>query len=241
MTEDAKTVEREDERIMPLTGHLDELRRRILRILAALAASFLFCFWGHERILRILTDAAGGRNFVITHPSEAFMTAIRLSFFAALLVTAPFALVEGWAFVRPGLHAAERRLVGWVSPLSLLLFAGAALATFRSMPALIGLLGSPAPSWVQAMLSIGRTATFTLKLMLAMGLLAQLPLLLGLAWSAGFVRSAVFERRRTAVWIAIGVGVAALAPADLLTKAAAALPLVALYEASALVLRLIGR
>lgn len=241
MTEDAKTVEREDERIMPLTGHLSELRQRLLRVLAALTASFLLCFWGHERILLLLTAAAGAPSFVITHPSEAFMTALRLSFFAALFVTAPLALVEGWAFVRPGLHAAERRLVGWTSPLSLLLFGGAAIATLRSMPALIGLLTAPAPVWVQAMLSIGRTATFTLKLMLLMGLLAQLPLVLVLAWSAGFVRSSVFERRRAAAWLVIGVCAAALAPADLLTKVAVALPLIALYETSALALRLLGR
>lgn len=227
--------------VMPLSGHLDELRTRILRILGALVLAFLFCFWCHVGILRLLVEPAGARSFVITHPSEAFMTSLRLSFFAALLLVAPLLLVEGWAFVRPGLRKVERRFLRWVAPLSATLFLSAALAGYLAMPLLLNLLTRGAPTWVEAMLSIGRYATFSLTAMLVCGLLAQIPLLFAVAWAAGFVHSRVIERRRGAAWIAIGIATAMLAPPDLLSKVALALPLIGLYEGMGCLLRLFGR
>ncbi len=226
---------------MPLTGHLSELRTRILRVLVFCIMVFLFCFVKHEGILKLLLSSSNVKAFVFTHPSEAFMTALRLSFFSSLLIAVPLILFEGWTFIRPGLRRVEIRLLQWVAPVSVLLFVFAVGITFVLMPQLLLILQSQAPNWVAPMLSIGRYATFLLKIMLFFGILAQFPICLAIGYAAGLVNSALIKKHRISAWIACYFLAVVVSPPDLLSQICVTLPILACYELLGLIFRAIGR
>jgi sec-independent protein translocase protein TatC len=106
---------------MSFWEHLQELRvrlvRSILAIVAAFALTYAFRFriwdWAqrpmNEAIRRVTKADLLSQPFAFTDPTEPFFSGMRLSFWAAAFVAAPFVFYQLWAFIRPGLHARERR------------------------------------------------------------------------------------------------------------------------------------
>src|SRR6185436_10900595 len=95
--------------------HLIELRRRLLWSFAAMAAGTLFCFIYARDIygflVRPLAEAMGdeGRTLIYTGLTEAFVTYIKVAFFAGVFLTFPILAVQVWKFIAPGLYEKERR------------------------------------------------------------------------------------------------------------------------------------
>ena len=108
---------------LPLSGHLEELRRRLARALLAVAAAFALCYPNAEFLFDLLTApllAAGagthanelGVELIGTGVAEAFFARLKVAFIAAVFVALPVVLYQGWMFVLPALKRREVQYVG---------------------------------------------------------------------------------------------------------------------------------
>ncbi len=101
---------------MPLTAHLEELRWRLVKSLAAIAVAFCVCYAFSDQVFALLTrpliGAATGDDHVQligTGVTEAFFTRMKVTFIAAIFAASPVLFYQAWRFIAPGLYANERR------------------------------------------------------------------------------------------------------------------------------------
>ena len=102
---------------MPLVEHLVELRQRLIYSLVAVVVLFFVCYAFSREIYAFLVQPladvvnANGehRRLIFTALHEAFLTYVKVSFFAALFIAFPFILTQIWRFVAPGLYKHEKR------------------------------------------------------------------------------------------------------------------------------------
>src|SRR5438034_9519991 len=100
---------------MSFLEHLDELRKRIVTSLIAVAVGILVSFTFIQRIygflmaptMRVLPQ---GSKLIYTEPGEAFSLYITLSMIVGTLLASPFIMYQLWLFIAPGLYSNEKRL-----------------------------------------------------------------------------------------------------------------------------------
>lgn len=130
-----------DDTPMPLGNHLEELRRRLIFALLGLLPIFILgLVYGSSLlfiIVRPLMDALGhehaGGSMMTTSPLEGFMAYLKIAALLALIVGAPWAVVQLWMFVAPGLYMRERRFAYLLGPLSVILSAAGVLFMYYVM------------------------------------------------------------------------------------------------------------
>ncbi|MDP3548951.1 MAG: twin-arginine translocase subunit TatC, partial [Novosphingobium sp.] len=130
-----------DETQAPLLDHLLELRTRLLRCVYALAATFAVCFYFADDIFAVLVQPLvhafppGQGKLIYTKLYEAFFVELKVSMFAAFLVSFPIIANQLWAFVAPGLYAREKKaFLPFLLATPVLFTMGASLAYFVVMP-----------------------------------------------------------------------------------------------------------
>ncbi len=134
---------------MSFGDHLEDLRRRVLWALAApiplSVVVFLFkkplIEWLSEPLVRVFRDNGLPQHMQVLGPAEALMTAIKLSIIGAVVLSAPWILLQAWHFIRPGLFKHERRFVHFLIPGSAILTAaGVALLYYVMLPLMLTVL-----------------------------------------------------------------------------------------------------
>ncbi|HEX9444889.1 MAG TPA: twin-arginine translocase subunit TatC, partial [Candidatus Binatia bacterium] len=99
---------------MPFTGHLSELRSCLIKSLLAVAVGFAVCYANVERLFFFLTRPltridSPGLTLIGTAVIEAFFTKMKVAFIAGLIVALPVILWQLWRFIAPGLYEHEKR------------------------------------------------------------------------------------------------------------------------------------
>jgi len=100
-----------DDTKQPLLDHLIELRRRLLWCLTTLVIAFFICFAFAKDIFAVLVQPlirAGQGKLIYTDIFEAFFAQVKVSLFAALMLSFPMIATQLWRFVAPGLYAKEK-------------------------------------------------------------------------------------------------------------------------------------
>lgn len=215
---------------MTLLEHLEELRQRLLRSAVAIVLAMALGWYLAPPVLEWLIHETVGTARVFS-PIEGFGERFRLAFTLGVVLALPAVLYQVWAFVVPGLLRRERHLLLPLVAGSMLLFAaGGALALWLVVPlALDALQGFLTPSMVPEY-RLSYVLGFVYNLVLATGIVFQLPLVVG-ALAALRVLSARFLVRRWRVAIVAAVALSALVtPGDVvIAQLLLGVPLVALY------------
>jgi sec-independent protein translocase protein TatC len=236
----------------PLLSHLIELRRRLLLCLLVFGVAFACCYFVVEHIyhflMQPLVTALGedsGRRMIYTGLHEAFVTYLKLSFFAALFVTLPLMLIQLWRFIAPGLYLQEKRSVSVLFALTPVLFiAGAALAYYVVFPLAWGFFISFETEAVAGALPVQLEArvseylSLVIQLILAFGLSFELPVVLLLMAQMGLLNSAALINGRRYAIVGIYAVAAFITPPDLISQIALGTPILLLYEATIWIMRL---
>lgn len=238
-----------DETRAPLLDHLIELRTRIIRSLLALLAGFLVCFYFADEILGFLVlplkqaFPEGEGQLIFTQIPEVFFVEMKVGLFAGFMVSFPVIANQLWAFVAPGLYAREKKaFLPFLIATPVLFLGGAALAYFVVMPTafrfFLGFGGEAGGLQVQALPSAGEYLNLVMQFILAFGMTFLLPLLLLLLHRAGIITRAQMASARRYVIVGIFALAAIVTPPDPGSQIILALPLMALFEASLLLMRL---
>ena len=245
---------------MPLLDHLVELRRRLLYFAVALVAAFGLCFAVSDHIYRFLAEplaevllqhgmAEDQRRMIFTDLTEVFLTYVKVAFFAAAFITCPVLLTQVWLFTAPGLYRTERRVMApflLASPVLFLL--GAALAYYGVFPLAWQFFLSfevqqagPGNLPIELEAKVNEYLGLVMKLIFAFGLFFQLPVLMTLLARTGLATADGMAAKRKYAIIGVFVLAAIFTPPDPVSQIALALPIIALYEVSVWMARLVER
>jgi len=230
---------------MPLLDHLVELRNRLMWSIGAIFVAFAGCYFLAPYIYNILmlplVEAAGteGRRMIFTAPQEAFFTYIRLSFWAAMVVSFPVIASQVWMFVAPGLYKNERKaFLPFLIATPVLFAIGGAFVYFFIMPlALKFFIGFEAPGGdgsipIQLETKVSEYLSLVMTLIFAFGIAFELPVLLTLLGKVGIATSAGLASKRKYAIVGMFIFAAVVTPPDVISQVGLAIPLILLYEVS---------
>ena len=166
-----------------------------------------------------------------------FMMHISSSFVIGIICSFPYAFWEFWRFISPGLYPNERKAArGATFYVSILFFIGVFFGYFILTPISINFLANYQldPSILNEFDIISYVGTIT-TLVLASGLLFQLPMIILFLTKAGIVNKEILRSYRKHAIVVILVFGAMLTPPDPFSQIVMAIPLVGLYEISILI------
>lgn len=231
------------DRELPFLAHLIELRERLLKAVAAVGILFLagvpFANRVYAELAQPLLDKMpAGTKMIAIEVASPFLTPLKLTFFAALVVAMPFVLYQAWAFVAPGLYRHEKRLaVPLLVSAVALFYSGCAFAYFLVLPAVFGFLQAVAPAGVAVMTDISQYLDFVLVLFLAFGLCFEVPVAVVILVLLGWVTPAQLREARSYVIVGAFIVAAVLTPPDIVSQLLLAIPMCVLYEIGILAAR----
>ncbi|MDQ7828981.1 MAG: twin-arginine translocase subunit TatC [Armatimonadota bacterium] len=230
---------------MTIVEHLEELRRRLLIGLAALAVASVLSFLFVEPLLTWLLRpvVAAGSRVVFLAPTEAFFVRVKVALLAGVFLSLPVMLYQLWLFVSVGLTETERRYALWLIPPAMALFvAGAAFALIVVVPVGVRfLLGYQVQGVLEPMISIGAYTSFLTWFVLAFGLVFEMPIVIVFLTKIGLVTPQALAAWRRYALGAILVAAAPLSPGgDIFSMLMLAVPAYLLYEVSIWIARLVA-
>ncbi len=227
---------------MTFLDHLEELRRRIIKsvilVIVLAAASYYFS----DYLVNIISRPLEEIGVFFKAPHEAFVTHIKVSLFAGAIAAVPFIFYQIWMFIGPGLLKSE---VGIVIPIvisSTIFFAiGGGFCFFYVIPLAITFLLSFATDNMQPMIMIGDYISFVGALVMAFGIVFELPVAAFILGRLGVVNHKMLGKGRRYAIVGIIILGAFLTPPDVISQLLLAGPLYLLYEISILVVWLTGK
>ncbi len=228
---------KEDDKL-PFTAHLEELRKRLIICFAAAGIGFLIAFGFKEKLFQILSRPLMAAmppdgKLVFTGLPEAFFTYFKVSFLFGLILAAPVILYQFWMFVAPGLYKNERRLLLPIVFLSSFFFIGGALfGYFFVFPFGFRFFLGFATDIIKPLPAMREYLSFSTKLLLAFGLVFELPLVIMFLARMGLVTVDYLQKNRKYAILIFFVVAAILTPPDVITQILMAIPLMLLYEIS---------
>lgn len=245
--EDDTGEEAFDRSRMSFLEHLDELRRRILYSLYAIAAACGVTFWYMDRMnlymLRYFTKTAGAQKLLATQLTEGFMFEFKIAMLAAVILAAPFVFAQLWFFVAPGLYAREKKVVvPFVASATVLFGAGVWFAHVVAFPSMVKFFVGFMNEYLVVMPSLQLVFSFYVKMVLGLGLIFELPMLVFFLARFGVVTAGFLIRKTKYAIVIIFIIAALVTPSpDPVNQLIFAAPMLVLYALSIGVAWLFGK
>src|SRR6202047_725618 len=229
---------------MPTMGfldHLEELRKRLVYSIAAVAVGFGACWWKVERIYEVmqrpimqaLRTNGLSEKLVYLNPTEPFNLYLKIAALAGLFLTSPFVLYQVWMFISPGLYRNEKRYVVPFMVSTIALFSAGGYFGFKIVyPAALNFLISFGKQF-QPMITIKEYTELFLSIILGMGLIFEMPILIFFLALMGIVTAGwMWENFRYSILIIFIVAAILTPTTDILNMCIFAAPMIALYALS---------
>jgi len=228
---------------LSLLGHFQELRKRLIRsvIAVAVAAAISFVFW--KWILYILILPAGDINLIFTELTEMIGTIMRVCLASGLVLATPYVTIQAILFIRPALTKKEERYVYIILPWIALMFAGGVVfGYFILIPPAIGFLYTYGGDIATPMIKIGNYISIITRLLIAIGLVFELPVVTTFLARMGILSPQWLAGKRKIFIIVAFILAAIITPTfDPINQSLVAIPLIILFEMSIWLAKLVYR
>lgn len=230
---------------MSLSGHLKELRNRIVVCAVVFLVAFSVCLSFAPRLVTLLTDEGERYSYYYVYiaPQELFLVYMNVALIGALVACFPLLAYQAYAFCRPGLGRKTRfYTVGALFAGAVFFAAGVAFAYFISMPFMLRfLIQFTHEVNVSASISINEYVSFLLTVFVIFGVIFELPVVSVLLTGLGLIKAEWLVKGRRIMIVLIFVLAAIITPPDVVSQVMVAFPMIALYELSIVLSKLIGR
>jgi sec-independent protein translocase protein TatC len=244
---------------MPLLDHLIELRQRLLYSAVALVVAFLICFFFAQQLFDFLVDPLakilqaragvhGARRLIYTDLTEVFFTYIKVAFFFGAFISCPIFLTQLWMFIAPGLYKNERKAFApFLVASPILFFLGGALVYYVIFPLAWRFFlsfetsGGAGTLPIELEAKVNEYLSLVMKLIFAFGLCFQLPVIMTLLARVGLATSKGMAAKRKYAIVGVFIAAAVFTPPDPLSQISLAVPILALYEISIVMARLVEK
>lgn len=238
--ESNKSEDAEDggEARMGLLDHLNELRSRLVRAAIAVGIGFGICWAFVDPLFSILVNPLisilpEGTHAQYTTLPEAFFARMQIAFVAGMFLASPAIFYQIWAFVAPGLYDEEKKYIIPIAFFSAVFFVvGALFCYFVVFPFAFNFFISYSTPEIVITPKISDYLSFVLKLLIAFGLIFEMPIFTLFLARLGILTASMMRRARKYAIVAIFIVAAILTPPDVVSQLLMACPMLLLYEAS---------
>jgi len=234
---------------MAISEHLGELRKRLMIAAGSWLVAFLGCYSFGEKLFEFIAQPVRqalpeGSSLVFINATEPFFTILKVSALAGLVVAFPIIVWQLWSFIAPALYGHEKRLaIPFVFFSSLCFGTGTYFGFTFVFPMIFTFLITYGTNvgGVDAMLSMGAYLTMASRLLIAFGLVFELPIVIFFLARLGIVdHKWLAKNRKFSLLLAFVLG-AVLTPPDIFSQASIAIPFIVLYEVGVIVARFFGK
>ncbi len=224
---------------MTVAGHLNELRRRIVLCAVVFVAASVLCFVFIQRFVDAALSLSTGFDFVYLSPSELLTSYMKLALILGLVASSPVLLWQFWAFIQPGLTDREARSARSAIVAGFVFFLlGVVFCYVLILPLTLQFLYNFNGSLdIAANISFNSYMSFVLGMLLAFGVVFEMPVLSFLLSRLGLLRPEWLAKGRKFAVLIIFIIAALITPPDVLSQLMTAVPMLALYELSVFVSR----
>lgn len=226
-----------DEEIrLTLVEHLGELRKRLIISCLMIIIGSILCYNYIDVIVDLIVKPAEGLEFIYLSPPELFIAYIKISLILGLFVALPIVLYQVWKFIKPGLKKEEQKygIIAIFMGMFFLLL-GVVFAYFVIIPISINFFVKMSVDQVEPLFSFANYISFIGSILLAFGVVFELPLIVILLTQLGLVKPSTFRQYRKLVILGIFILAAVLTPPDIVSQSLMGLPMILLYELSIII------
>jgi sec-independent protein translocase protein TatC len=232
---------------MSFLEHLDELRKRIVHALLAVAVGVLVGFFFIGSISEFLLAPTRrilppGSRMIYTQPGEAFSFNIQIALIAGVVFAAPVIAYQVWMFIAPGLYANEKRLAIPFVLLSTIGFIAGALfnhyVVFVWMMSFFASFNTPDLQFLPKLDDVFDLYT---KMLLGMGLVFQMPTVVYFLAKMKLVTWKFLLKSFKYAILIIFIAAAVITPSgDMITQTIFAAPMIGLYLLGIIIAWIVG-
>ncbi len=231
---------------MSFFDHLEELRWRIVRSLVGIVVGMIICWifidWLMDGVLlrpiiSLNNHLAPGQQPIHLQNLKPFgqlFLYMQVAIIGGILISLPYLFYQIWAFIAPGLMPRERKYIKWIVFFSTFCFlAGVAFSYFLMLPAALQFFAGFGTPMIQNNIAISEYMSFIISVMLAAGVVFELPMVSWFLSKLGILTPAFMRHYRRHSIVVIFILAAFLTPGtDPVSQVLLAVPLMALYEIS---------
>jgi sec-independent protein translocase protein TatC len=226
-----------------LWSHLNELRKRIIICLVAIAAGIILSFVFADKLFQVLIWPTPGIKLIFIDVTEMLGTYMQVCLAAGIIVAMPVLVYQLIAFVAPALTQHEKRYVWIILPFIVIMFAaGVAFSYFVLLPPAMQFLITFGADIATPQIRIGNYVSLVGRLLLATGIIFETPVITTFLARIGVISSKGLAKQRK--WAIVGAFVlgAVITPTlDPVNQTLVALPLIVLYELSIWLAKLVEK
>ena len=231
---------------MSFLEHLDELRRRLVRVATYIGIGFVASFYFCKDIYRFLSAPItkalpAGTKLAYTNPTDPFTLYIKVAVLAGIFLTIPFSLYEVWKFIAPGLYRKEKRYIVPFLVSSVVLFVGGgAFCYYVVLPQAYGFLLKIGEDFMPV-IKIDEYLDLTNTMILGFGLVFEMPVIVAFLSLFGLVSAKfLWTKFRYAIVIIVAAAAMLSPTGDAFNLMIWAAPMVVLYLISIGIAALFG-
>ncbi len=239
----------EAEQQLPFTSHLEDLRKCLMVAAGAWLVAFIGCYSFAEQLFQFISEPVRqalpeGSSLVFINATEPFFTYLKVAALAGFLIALPVIFWQLWSFIAPGLYNHEKKFaIPFVLASCICFGTGTYFGFAFVFPTIFTFLVKfgTGSGEINAMLSMGAYLTLSTRLLIAFGLVFELPIVIFFLARMGVVDYKwLAKNRKFALLLAFVLG-AILTPPDVFSQTAIAGPFIILYEVGIWVARLFGK
>ncbi len=223
---------------MHFLEHLEELRWRIIKALAGIVVAAIVCAifadWLVDDVLLTPVKSASPELTLINlKPYGKVLVYMQVILLGGFILSVPNFLYQLWRFIEPGLYPHERKnikLIVFFS--SLCFFSGVAFSYFIMLPITLEFFAGFGTATIQNTIAINEYMGFVLRMMLASGLVFEMPMVSFFLARLGILTPLFMRFYRRHAYTVLLIIAALITPADVVSMIVLAVPLLLLYEIS---------
>lgn len=234
------------EKTAPLTEHLEDLRKVLIRSLIAIFLGTVVSYGLFlDRVMQIVVGPLEGlgQELVFLAVTEGFFTQLKVAFFAGLILACPVVFWQLLSFILPALYSHEKRVFFPLFFFAILLFcAGIAFGYIFVLELGLKILLINFSGGLTPMISVSKYVSFVISFLLPFGIVFEIPLITYFLTRMGIVTPQYLKKNRRYVIFLMVVLAAVLSPGpDIVSQLFLALPMVVLYEFSIIISTILYR
>ena len=225
----------------PFLAHLEELRNRLIVCAIAIGIGFVISYIFSKQlfsflILPLTEVLPADSHLIFTNLPEMFIAYIKVALIAGIILAIPVIFYELWMFMAPALYRREKGyLIPFVLFSSILFLVGSLFGYFVVFPYGFKFFIGFATEDIQALPSVKQYFSFTIRLLLAFGVVFELPVVVFFMTKIGLITPDSMKRFRKFAILSSFILSAILTPPDVATQIMMALPIIILYEVSIII------
>lgn len=230
---------------LSVTSHLSELRRRLLICVASIFVGSAIVWIFFEPIFSFFQEpycawaesTGSSCTFLITNVLDPFSITLSIAGYGGVILALPVIFYQFARFVTPALYPHEKRVAFPFVIAAIILFILGAVGGYFIMPEAVKILltFNAQDTWNPNLIALDYVSFF-MKMVLAFGLAAELPLILLFLQKIGILSNEFLRKnRRIAVVLIVILGAIITPTGDPFMLLAISLPMYILFELSILI------